>query len=389
MNEKIQAVLDTEIAAGAVVGASVILLKNGEEILCQAAGYRDLENKIPITRDTILRIYSMSKPITSAAVMSLVAQGKLDISAPVSDYLPEYANSFVVDRNHRRPAMYAMQVADLMNMTSGLPYGEDPSPTGKQVGKIFADMDARLYSDNPMSTMEFAQRVAQVDLLFDPGTHFRYGISADILGAIVEKVSGMKFSEYLQKTFFDPLDMKDTGFWVPPEKQNRLAKVYKYALGGGFEENKTNNLGVRYCREEKAVFESGGAGLVSTIDDYAKFGVMLMNNGKYKEKEILPKYAAKWMHKGGLNAVEKEDLHKAWTWLDGYTYGNLMRCCDNPAETMFFAEEGEYGWDSWLGTFFSNEPSRGLTMVFGTQMTDIGQAGQLIRKLKNVIMCEY
>ncbi len=388
MKEQIKRVLQTAVDRGELAGANVIVLKNGKEILCESAGYRDLENKIPMTRDTILRLYSMSKPITSAAVMILVSRGVVDLTAPVSDYLPEYKEPFVIDRNYRRPAKKVMQVSDLMNMTSGLPYGDDPSETGAQVQKIFDEIAARIRTDDPMSTLEFAQRCAGVDLAFDPGSHFRYGISADILGALVEKVSGMKFGEFLEKEIFEPLGMVDTAFYVPEEKQDRLSKNYMYGPDGKLLENVTDNLGVLYYRPAPVAFESGGAGLCGTIVDYAKFGAMLLNEGTYNGREILPPFAVRFMRKGGITAPLKDEFHSSWIWLNGYGYGNLMRCCENPGEAEIFSCKGEYGWDGWLGTFFSNEPDLGITMVFGAQMTDIGQAGTTIRKLKNTIMCE-
>lgn len=238
-----------------------------------------------------------------------------------------------------------------------------------------------------MTTEEFPRLVGELDLCFEPGSKFMYGISADIVGALVERISGMKFSEFLKKEFFEPLEMNDTDFYVPAEKSHRLAKVYDYSENGLYE-MKTDHLGLRYMRDVPPAFESGGAGLCSTLDDYSHFGTMLLNNGTYKGKEILSPSAVRFLTHGGLKPELMYQLNEGWDWMSGYTYGNFMRVCKNENMTSVFSCKGEYGWDGWLGTFFSNEPIHGIALLMGVQQAGVGQTGRLVRKLKNIVMSE-
>ena len=128
--------------------------------------------------------------------------------------------------------------------------------------------------------------------------------------------------------------------------------------------------------------------LCSTLDDYSKFGQMLMNEGMYQGKRIMPSQAVRFMRHGGLTKEQMPQLQQGWDWMSGYTYGNLMRVCENESETSVFSSKGEYGWDGWLGTFFSNEPQHGITLIFGTQQIGIGRTGILVREIKNIVMSE-
>ncbi len=325
--------------------------------------------------------------MTAAAVMILVSRGKIDLGAEVSDYLPEFKELFVNREGKRIRATRPMLVRDLMNMTSGLAYPNDTTEGGRQSDKIFAEIENRLYSDRPVTTAEFSSMMAKADLCFEPGEQFMYGTSADILGALVEKVSGISFGEFLRTNLFEPLEMHDTGFYVPKEKADRLSMVYDYCETG-LAEVKTNHLGLRYMREVPPAFESGGAGLCSTLDDYSHFGTMLLNDGIYKGIRILPKAAVSFMTAGGITDAQKPQLEAGWTWMRGYTYGNLMRVCEDESRVTLFSSKGEYGWDGWLGTFFSNEPKHGITLLMGVQQVGIGRTGTLVRKMKNVVMSE-
>lgn len=387
MTHMLNELMQSAVANGDTAGVNLLVLKNGKEVFYGDAGYRDLANQKPVTRDTIFRLYSQTKPVTAVAVMVLVSQGKIDLGGEVSDYLPEFKDLYVNKDGKRTPASRPMLVRDLMNMTSGLAYPNDITEGGRQSDKVFAQIDKRLYSDHPVTTAEFSRMMAKVDLCFEPGEQFMYGTSADILGALVEKVSGVSFGDFLRKNLFEPLEMNDTGFFVPKEKTDRLSLVYDYC-GSGLKEVKTDHLGLRYMRETPPSFESGGAGLCSTLDDYSHFGTMLLNGGAYKGIRILPEAAVKFLTSGGITDVQKPQLEAGWTWMRGYTYGNLMRVCEDESRVTLFSSKGEYGWDGWLGTFFSNEPQHGITLLMGVQQVGIGRTGTLVRKMKNVVMSE-
>ena len=147
-------------------------------------------------------------------------------------------------------------------------------------------------------------------------------------------------------------------------------------------------MGLRYLREIPPAFESGGAGLCSTLDDYSHFGTMLLNGGIYEGKRIMPECAVRYMTAGGLTKEQIPQLQEGWAWMRGYTYGSLMRVCRDESQVTLFSSRGEYGWDGWLGTFFSNEPEHGITLLMGVQQVGIGRTGTLVRKLKNLVMSE-
>lgn len=380
-------IIEKAVNEGDVAGANLLVIKDGKTAVYSECGYRDIENKVPMSRDTIFRLYSQTKPVTATATVLLASRGIIDLSADIADYLPEFSEQYVNKDGKRFKANRRITVKDLLNMTSGLPYPDDSTEGGKQAGGVFWNIEQRLYSDNPVTTREFSEMTAKNDLCFEPGERFMYGSSADIAGALIERVSGMKFSEFLKENFFIPLGMEDTDFYVPKEKQHRLAKIYKYGENGLYE-CVTNHLGMRYERDIPPVFESGGAGLCSTLDDYSHFAQMLINGGEYKGTRIMPEYAVRYLTGGGLPEEKLWQFRQWWDWMSGYTYGNFCRICRNESETSLFSSEGEYGWDGWLGTFFSNEPKHGITLLMGVQQVGVGKAGTLVRKLKNAVMSE-
>ncbi len=387
LSEKITEKIKKAVENGDIAGASLLVLKNGEEAAYGEYGFRDLENKAPITRDTIFRLYSQTKPVTAAAAYLLAARGEIDLSADIAEYLPEFSAPYVNINGERKPAERHITVRDLLDMTSGLPYPDDSTEGGRQSGGVFRNTEQRLYGENPVTTAEFSEMMSKVDLCFEPGERFMYGTSADIMGALIERVSGEKFGEFLRENFFIPLEMDDTDFYVPKEKQSRLAKVYNYGEKG-LAECVTNHLGLRYERDIPPSFESGGAGLCSTLDDYSHFAQMLLNGGEYKGRQIMPAAAVRLMTDGGLPENKLGQFREWWSWMSGYSYSNFMRICRDEGQTSLFSSKGEYGWDGWLGTFFSNEPKHGITLLMGVQQVGVGKAGALVRKLKNIVMSE-
>ncbi len=386
LSEKIKALLDTAVENGDISGANILVIKKLEEKAYAESGMRDIENSLPVCRDTIFRLYSQTKPVTAAAAALLASEGGIDIAADIADYLPEFSEVYV-NNGERFRSPKQITVRDLLNMTSGLAYPHEGTAGGEQSGGVFWQIEKRLCSENPVTTAEFSRMMAKTDLCNIPGEKFMYGTSADIMGALIEKASGMSFRDYLMSRFFEPLQMNDTDFYVPADKQSRLAKIYNYNEKGLYE-CKTNHLGLKYERDILPAFQSGGAGLCSTLDDYSRFGQMLMNGGKYKGKRIMPEAAVRFLTSGGISPKLSYQLQEGWDWMTGYTYGNFMRVCENDKIASLFSSEGEYGWDGWLGTFFSNEPKHGITLLMGVQQVGIGRAGTLLRKIKNIVMSE-
>lgn len=388
MLKELQKTMETSIANSEVMGVNLLVVKNGKEVCYLEAGMANREENRKISRDTIFRLYSQTKPVTAAAAMILVERGTLDLCQLVSDYLPSFANMKVLENGTCKKAERPMRVLDLLRMTSGLVYPNDTNLSGISTGKVFDELCHKLDNENPMTTRQVADALAETILAFEPGTSWQYGSSADVLGAVIEVASGMLFSEFLHKEFFNPLQMTDTGFWVPQEKQDRLAAAYEtIKKGNGSQEMKLytgNNLGICNDMVKEPAFISGGAGLVSTLDDYMKFASLLLNNGELNGIRILRPETVSYLTSGQLMPVQQSVFDSA-NWLDGFTYQNLMRVCTNPAQTGYLARKGEYGWDGWLGAYFANFPKEQMTILLGTQKKDAGTFA-LTRKLRNIIL---
>lgn len=379
--------MERAVKAGETAGVSLLVTKGGAERLYARCGHADIEKDIPMERDTIVHLYSQSKPITAAAAMILMQDGLIDLNEPVERYLDSFKDqTCLVDGEIRSvPAEKKMRILDLLNMTSGLVYPGVNSEAEIRTGELFKDAEDRLDKGLPvseqMTTMEFADRIGRLPLQFVPGTAFRYGTGADVCGALIEKVTGVRFGDFFRERIFEPLEMKDTGFFVPEDKKHRLSKIYT-SENGGYREYRGNHLIIRNDGGENA-FESGGAGLYSTLDDYMHFGQMLLNNGTYGGQEILTPETVRFMTSGAL----QEDPQRTFVWngLEGYTYANFLRILKDPSRAVIFGHKGEYGWDGWLGAYFMNDPETETTMIMFTQMTDYA-TGHLTRKLRNIVL---
>ena len=411
MQTLVQEAMDRAVENKEVAGVSALAIRDGKELCFAKSGFSDISGQKPMERSTICHLYSQSKPITATAAMLLVQDGIIDMGQPVGDFIDSFKNQYYLENGYKKPVPCdkVLRIHDLLNMTSGLTYPGNTSETEVRTGYLFHDLIKRfkngdsaddaldyLDADNlgfslekepdkskgMMTTAEFANELGKLPLEFLPGSHFKYGTSADILGAVIEKASGMSFGEFLQAKLLKPLEMKDTAFFVPEDKLHKMSKIYK-KVDGELKEYHGNRLGVRSDGKENA-FESGGAGLYSTIDDYAKFGQMLLNGGTYKGQEILKPRMVEYLINGSLTAAQQKDLEN-WHGLEGFTYGNLMRVLKNPEEAVLVGNKGEYGWDGWLGAYFMNDPSTKTTFIMLTQMFDYG-TGTLTRKLRNIIM---
>ncbi|MBO5524991.1 MAG: beta-lactamase family protein [Roseburia sp.] len=387
LSEKLKQELIRAVERGEVAGANILILKDGKEAAYAQAGYADLEEKRHFERDTITRLYSMTKPVTSAAAMALMERGLLDLGANVQEFLPGFQNAMVAGEEGLVPVRRPVRIQDLLQMTSGLVYGgAAPCISYSETEKLFEEIKARLFGEEALGTVEIANRLGQIPLAFQPGSAWQYGTSADVLGAVIEVISGKRFGEFLRETFFEPLEMEDTAFYVPEEKQSRLAKVYE-RTAEGLALYTQSHLGIMNTMEKQPAFESGGAGLASTMDDYSHFAAMLMAQGTYKGREILKPQTVRFMTGGELLSWQQEVFDHNWDSLGGYTYGNLMRVAKEPGKTFFMATEGEYGWDGWLGDYFSNSPKNGITILISQQLRDAGTTS-LTRRLKNIVWSE-
>ena len=323
--------------------------------------------------------------------MILMERGKLDLYQPVAEYLPAFRQQKIW-RNGRCEALLPgereMLVVDLLRMMSGLIYGDTTTEPGRMYEHVFEEGKERMHTPEAMTTRNVADALAKCPLLYAPGQGWQYGSSADVLGAVIEAASGKRFGEFLQEEIFEPLGMKDTAFWVPEEKQDRLAAVYQTEIDQNgqnvLKRYTQDHLVVANRMEKSPAFESGGAGLASTLDDYMKFAQMLMQGGSLNGVRVLSEKTTKYFTSPELMPVSQK-VFSEWVGLDGYSYGNLMRVCKNPAQCGYLAMQDEYGWDGWLGVYFANLPNEKTTILMGMQKVDAGTFS-MTRKIRNRIV---
>ena len=377
----IENIINNEISMNRISGANILLLQHGSPIYRGSFGLADIENNIPMRKDTIFRLFSMSKIITSVAGLMLVERGIIDMYEPVSKYLEGFRHQNVIVGEEIHPCARPVLIRDLFNMTSGLSYPNEDNMSGKLMIKLFEEVIKEQDKGNYVDTISFANKMGQVPLAFAPGDAWQYGTSADVLGAVIEAASGKKFSKFLEDELFIPLGMTDTGFYVPEEKKARFAAFYD-----NNEENHTlkiwtdRNLGLEGY-DHKPAFESGGAGMVSTIDDYSKFALMLLNNGEFEGRRYLGRKTVEFLHTNQLNDVQKPHLN--WDSLRGYDYGNLVRILKSPAIAGSNSSAGEYGWDGWCGTYITINPAEDFIMLYFIQRCNTG-CNDTTRKLRSI-----
>ena len=380
LQAQVDSILTAAVRENQCAGMTVLVRRNGEDVLYAQAGLADIEAQKPISDDSIFRLYSQSKPVTAAATMILVERGLIDLMDGVDKYLPGFRSPKVVDaQGNITPAYRAPWIMELLGMTAGLSYpGEDPA--GQYAARVFEDAHAQILAGGGIPTVEFMNRLGEQPLAFQPGTHWRYSTCADVLGAVIEVVSGKRFGDFLREELFEPLGMVDTAFWVPESKRERFVTCYK-RTPEGLQPWLDQNLACGVYDRDPA-FESGGAGLVSTLEDYSHFADMLLNKGEYQGKRILSPASVEFMTAPQLNDAVRRDL---WDSLDGYNYGKLMRICDEPERMAGLAVRGEYGWDGWLGSYFCNMPEQGITILSMQNTTDCGTS-PYVRRVRNAVL---
>ena len=380
MKRNISRILEDAVSRGQTPCVSVQVWQGGEETLFQMNGYASIEENKPVARDSIFRLYSLSKPMTAVAATTLIENGSLDLVAPVGEYLEGFKHQQVaVSDTETEPVKRPVQVRDLFTMTSGLPYPGENSPAERAMGKLYDQMHAEKLENSPLSTIAAANRIGQSPLAHHPGEKFLYGTSADVLGAVIEVVSGKPLHEYMAETIFAPLEMQDTGFYVPEEKRERLVTLY---------EHKNDKLSRHPLSDDlHGVFSlpsflEGGAGIYSTIDDVMLFGRMLLGGGKLHKERILSENAVRWLSENHL--TDQQMNYYVWESVVGYGYGGLMRVMLSPGKSCSLGVKGEYGWDGWTGTYMTVCPEKDAVIVMMQQLAGAG-TNAVIRSIRNVV----
>lgn len=385
--DRLRQTMQRAVSEKLIAGMNLLAIQDGQELCYCQAGFADVTRQRPFNRDTIFRLYSQTKPVTAAAAMILMERGLIDLQQPVSDFLPAFREQKALADGGQLLPTRPVFIKDLLNMTSGLVYPNGESAAGVHAQAVFDEAGRRLHTNSPMTTLELANALARGPLAFLPGSSWHYGTSADVLGALIETVSGMRFGEFLEKELFAPLGMADTAFWVPKEKRERLANPYETVSQAdgtlALRRYTGEHLAIQNGMEKPPAFESGGAGLTSTIDDYKKFAQMLLREGELEGVRILQPRTVRFLRGGQLMACQQKAFEQ-WIGLEGFSYGNLMRVCKNPGQVSFFVSPGEYGWDGWLGCYFANFPQERLTLLMAMQKTGAGTFS-LTRELRNIL----
>ena len=392
ISDRIQGVMEQAVKDSLVAGVNLLVEQDGRELIYAQAGKADRESGREMNRDTIFRLYSQTKPVTAVAAMILMDRGEIDLCQNVGEFLPEYRKLYVETADgHRGQALRPLRLYNLLNMTSGLCYPNENTPGGRATAKVYEEACARLGTAQEMSTRELAGRLAEAPLDYEPGSSWQYSTSADVLGAIIEVVSGKSLAEFMEQEIFRPLGMEDSAFYVPEKKQGRLAKVYETVTGESGEAQLLsytgNHLAINHSMDHLPAYMAGGAGLASTLDDYMKFARMLLAGGNYGGKRILTPRTVQYLTGGQLEPWQQRSFSQ-WIGLEGYSYGNLMRVCKEPGTASGLTRKGEYGWDGWLGVYFANFPEENMTILMGTQKKD-GGTFSLTRKLRNLILSNF
>ena len=357
------------VDSGKLPGYLVVVSRRGQPAYLHRYGLRDVEAQAPVKEDTIFRIYSMSKPITSVAAMSLYERGVFQLDNPVSAFIPELKGLEVFqagDRDHYRtvPAEREMTIRDLLTHTSGLTYGF------MNIHPVDAMYRARgVEGSRSKGTLKgMVEKLGELPLLFSPGTRWSYSVATDVLGYLVEVLSGMTLDAYLAEHIFAPLGMTDTSFFVPPDKVPRFSANYDYHEGGI--RLADSPMDSPYCR--RASFLSGGGGLVSTASDYLRFTHMLRNKGVLNGERILGRKTVEFMTINHL--PNNNDLgsmgQKVFSEMpfDGIGFGLGFSVVLDPAKGNIIGSPGEYAWGGAASTAFWIDPVEDLSVIFLTQL---------------------
>jgi len=337
---------------GRLAGVVTMVARNGKVVHFDAAGKANIETGAPMQKDTIFRIYSMSKPITGVAMMMLFEEGKWQLNDPVAKHIPEFAGLKVysgADADGKpvlKEQLRPMTMRDLMSHTAGFTYGIFSNTAVDQMQREADVLNFDITLD------EMIKRVAKLPLNSQPGAQWHYSISVDIQGYVVQKLSGMRFDEFLEKRLFKPLGMVDTAFYVPAEKLNRFAEMYKYEKGKLAPET----AGLNHDFAKRIAFLSGGGGLVSTASDYMRFCQMLLNGGQLNGVRILSPRTVQLMRTNVLPQGMPILTPGAQFGLDFAVY-------NNPMAAGGYYGDGTYWWGGAAGTWFWIDPVSDLIVI--------------------------
>ena len=352
-------------------GSVILVARNGKIVYHKSFGMSDMENKVPMTNDKIFRIASQTKALVSVGIMMLQEDGKLLLSDSLGTYIPEFKNTKVAVSKRKKgyrvvKAKRPIRIRDLLTHTAGVGYGFGPAAS--QWKK--ADLQGWYFAHKNESILKSVQKMAKLPMDAHPGEAFVYGYNTDILGAVIEVISGKSLDVFLKERIFDPLGMVDTHFYLPAEKTSRLSVVY----------NQENNKLVRadddgeeesqghYVVGPRKSF-SGGAGLLSTSDNYARFLQMLLNGGIYNDNRILSRKSVELMIADQMNGDHYQGVRFPWDWGTGFGLG--FSITNQLGDRGVLGSVGEFGWGGAYHSNYFVNPEEKLLVVYFTQVVPI------------------
>jgi CubicO group peptidase (beta-lactamase class C family) len=385
------------IESGRFPGTQLLVYRRGKVVHSTVQGYADLERKVAVKDDTIFRIYSMTKPITSVAFMMLVEEGRVALDEPVHKYIPEWKGLGVFQAGTApafltRPPSRPMLIVDLLRHTSGLTYGFQQR---SNVDAAYREMKiGEVVKAGTLQSM--IEDLAKIPLEFSPGEAWNYSLSTDVIGYLVGKISGMPFEQFLKQRIFDPLGMNDTGFFVAPGKVDRFAACYSADPKGAMTFHAGGRKGGLTLQDDPATSSflvppsliSGGGGLCSTAADYLTFCRALLNGGELGGVRLLgPKTLALMTSNhlpGGRDLPEMSRSLFSEATYNGIGFGIGFAVTMNPAQTMIAGSAGEYSWGGAATTSFWIDPAEELIAIFMTQVLP-SSAYPIRRELRSMV----
>jgi CubicO group peptidase (beta-lactamase class C family) len=360
---KIVPTLQPIVDAGDLSGFVTLLFRHGEIAQINTLGQRDIENNLPMQRDTLFRIASMTKPVTSLAALMLMEEGKFKLEDPITKWAPEFKNVRVLKDaegplDQTVPAAREITFDDLFTHRSGLAYGfSSMGPIAHEYQRVLGDV-----LNSQMTPDDWMQKLATLPLLYQPGERFHYSHSTDVLGFIVGRIAGMPFRDFLMTRIFGPLGMVDTDFYVPPEKRKRAAVVYRLNEAKNVLEPlpfKQYDTPPAYC--------GGGGGLISTADDYLKFARMMLNRGEFDGTRLVSATTVELMCTNRLTPAQRAiPFLGAIPMWDGMGFGLGVSVIDAPEKLGFLGMGGvgSFGWPGAFGTWWQADPANDMIMIY-------------------------
>ena len=400
----INTVFSDYVAKGKLPGVVVLAARNGKIVYHQAIGMNDLEQKIPMQTNNIFRIASQTKAIVSVGIMMLQEEGKILLSDSLSKYIPEFEHTKValplskqrkkgnMDANRIVKAKRQIRIRDLLTHTSGIGYGYGPA---KKKWKR-AGIQGWYFAHRNEPILETVKRMAKLPMEAHPGERYVYGYSTDILGAVIEVVSGQSLDVFLKERILDPLGMADTHFYLPKSKVSRLSVVYSQCGNKLLRATEVGSPQFEWDDKEKCtgnnqtqghylngprVSFSGGAGLLSTSKDYSIFLQMMLNNGVYNGTRILSRKSVELMTANHLDGDHYKDVKFPWDW--GVGFGLGFSVTTNAGDRGVLGSLNEYGWGGAYHSSYWVDPKENLIVVYFTQVAPISLDDH--QKLRNLI----